>query len=108
MTLTGATGFLGAFLLRELLARTDAQIVCLVRAPEDALVADPIASVRAVYAAQGRELSVEAEVRMRRWLAEHPANRHGAHRYGLDKFGLEAGEVKERFAAYEDRYRGLL
>src|SRR5262249_17249187 len=30
--LTGATGFLGAFLLDELLRETDAQIVCLVRA----------------------------------------------------------------------------
>jgi FkbH-like protein/thioester reductase-like protein len=36
--LTGATGYLGAFLLRELLAQTDAEILCLVRAatPEDA------------------------------------------------------------------------
>ena len=31
--LTGATGFVGAFLLRELLRRTDAKIRCLVRAP---------------------------------------------------------------------------
>ncbi len=33
--LTGATGFLGAYLLRELLARTDARIHCLVRAQSD-------------------------------------------------------------------------
>ncbi|MFC9999357.1 amino acid adenylation domain-containing protein [Nocardia sp. NPDC127526] len=33
--LTGATGFLGAFLLRELLDRTRATIYCLVRAPEN-------------------------------------------------------------------------
>ena len=31
--LTGATGFVGAFLLRELLRVTDAQVLCLVRAP---------------------------------------------------------------------------
>ncbi|GAA0368764.1 amino acid adenylation domain-containing protein [Streptomyces blastmyceticus] len=37
--LTGATGFLGAFLLRELLDRTSADIHCLVRA-EDAAQAD--------------------------------------------------------------------
>ncbi|QIG99700.1 MULTISPECIES: SDR family oxidoreductase [Bradyrhizobium] len=30
--LTGASGFLGAFLLRELLGQTDAKIYCLVRA----------------------------------------------------------------------------
>jgi len=34
--LTGATGFLGAFLLHELLRTTDADIVCLVRAKDDA------------------------------------------------------------------------
>ncbi|MEV6521863.1 amino acid adenylation domain-containing protein [Longispora sp. NPDC051575] len=33
--LTGATGFLGAFLLRELLDRTDADVYCLVRAPDE-------------------------------------------------------------------------
>jgi thioester reductase-like protein len=32
--LTGATGFLGAFLLRELLARGAERVVCLVRAPD--------------------------------------------------------------------------
>ena len=38
--LTGATGFLGAFLLRELLKCTDANIICLVRAsnPEQGLL----------------------------------------------------------------------
>ncbi|MEU7227718.1 non-ribosomal peptide synthetase [Streptomyces chrestomyceticus] len=34
--LTGATGFLGAFLLRELLRTTDAAVHCLVRAADDA------------------------------------------------------------------------
>jgi amino acid adenylation domain-containing protein/thioester reductase-like protein len=34
--LTGATGFLGAFLLRELLDRTPARVLCLVRAPDEA------------------------------------------------------------------------
>ncbi|MCY1059909.1 non-ribosomal peptide synthetase [Nannocystis sp. SCPEA4] len=33
--LTGATGFLGAFLLRELLTRTRADVVCLVRAGDE-------------------------------------------------------------------------
>lgn len=34
--LTGATGFLGAFLLRELLDRTNCEVVCLVRAQSNA------------------------------------------------------------------------
>jgi amino acid adenylation domain-containing protein/thioester reductase-like protein len=33
--LTGATGHLGSYVLRDLLTGTDAEVVCLVRAPED-------------------------------------------------------------------------
>ncbi len=33
--LTGATGFLGSFLLHELLAQTEAEVSCLVRAPDE-------------------------------------------------------------------------
>jgi thioester reductase-like protein len=40
--LTGATGFLGSFVLSELLDSTDAQIYCLVRASEDAEAADRV------------------------------------------------------------------
>jgi thioester reductase-like protein len=40
--LTGATGFVGAFLLAELLQQTRAQIVCLVRAPSAAQAMDRI------------------------------------------------------------------
>lgn len=34
--LTGATGFIGAYLLSDLLERTESEIVCLVRAPDEA------------------------------------------------------------------------
>ncbi|GAB4210738.1 MAG: hypothetical protein OHK0022_44320 [Roseiflexaceae bacterium] len=48
--LTGATGFVGAWLLHELLARTGAEVVCLVRAGDAAQAAE---RVRAALAAQG-------------------------------------------------------
>ncbi|HEX2178135.1 MAG TPA: thioester reductase domain-containing protein, partial [Actinomycetota bacterium] len=38
--LTGATGFLGAFLLHELLEQSDAEILCLVRAADEARAAE--------------------------------------------------------------------
>ncbi len=47
--LTGATGFLGSFLLRELLARTDATIHCLVRATDDVTAVDRVVSTAAKY-----------------------------------------------------------
>ncbi|MFD3506668.1 amino acid adenylation domain-containing protein [Nocardia sp. NPDC058666] len=47
--LTGATGFLGSFLLRELLEQTSATIYCLVRATDDANAVDRIVSTAAGY-----------------------------------------------------------
>lgn len=46
--LTGATGFFGSYLLRELLARTGAEVECLVRAPDEE------AAQRRISAAQER------------------------------------------------------
>jgi amino acid adenylation domain-containing protein/thioester reductase-like protein len=47
--LTGATGFLGAHLLRELLAGTDARVWCLVRAHDEADARHRIAQAAARY-----------------------------------------------------------
>ncbi len=47
--LTGATGYLGAFLLRELLDRTDARIYCLVRAADTQSALQKIADNLAMY-----------------------------------------------------------
>jgi amino acid adenylation domain-containing protein/thioester reductase-like protein len=47
--LTGATGFLGAHLLRELLAATDARVWCLVRAPDETEALSRIGQAAARY-----------------------------------------------------------
>ncbi|WP_336081265.1 non-ribosomal peptide synthetase [Nocardia sp. SSK8] len=47
--LTGATGFLGSFLLRELLDRTGATLHCLVRAADDATAVDRVVTTAATY-----------------------------------------------------------
>ncbi|HVT70462.1 MAG TPA: amino acid adenylation domain-containing protein, partial [Trebonia sp.] len=47
--LTGATGFLGAHLLSELLAATDARVHCLVRAPDEAAALTRIRQAAARY-----------------------------------------------------------
>ncbi|MGV1008347.1 MAG: thioester reductase domain-containing protein [Dermatophilaceae bacterium] len=51
--LTGSTGYLGAWVLRELVARTDAEIVCLVRALDD-----PAAETRLGTAMSAWELPI--------------------------------------------------
>jgi thioester reductase-like protein len=54
--LTGATGYLGAFLLEELLRQTPARVVCLVRAADDAAAADRVHQNLERYGARaGRE-----------------------------------------------------
>ncbi|WP_225955256.1 non-ribosomal peptide synthetase [Kibdelosporangium phytohabitans] len=47
--LTGATGFLGAFMLHELLARTRAHVYCLVRASDDAAAAKRVVAALRSY-----------------------------------------------------------
>jgi amino acid adenylation domain-containing protein/thioester reductase-like protein len=47
--LTGATGFLGAFLLDELLRQTDARVICLARARDDAEALDRVRRNLAQY-----------------------------------------------------------
>ncbi len=64
------------------------------------LARDPLATVRRIYAHFGFDLSLEAERRMRRFLAENPKNKHGRHDYSLARFGLDAREVGRRFRVY--------
>jgi hypothetical protein len=67
-------------------------------------VHDEIGMVRRIYDHFGMELSLEAEERMRRFLAAHPSDEHGAHRYTLEDAGLDAAAERERYAAYQQRF----
>lgn len=64
---------------------------------------DPVATVRRLYAALGRELTAETEDRMRAHLAAHPGD-VGAQRYSWADTGLDAGAVRERVRSYQQRY----
>ena len=64
---------------------------------------DPLATVRRLYAALGRELDPATETRMREHLAAHPGD-HGGTRYRWSDTGLDAGAVRERVRGYQDRY----
>jgi hypothetical protein len=59
--------------------------------------ADPLGTVRGIYAYFDLTLSPEAEERMRRWVADSPTSRHGEHRYSLEQFGLSADEIRRHF-----------
>lgn len=65
-----------------------------------ALIADPIGTVRRLYAALGRELSPQAAARMQSLVESRPNGGYGQNRYRLTDYGLDAGEQRARFAAY--------
>jgi hypothetical protein len=70
---------------------------------EDA-VADPLGSMAAVYDAAGMTLTPEAESAMRAWLERRPRET-GRPDYAPGTYGLTEAAIRERFAAYERRFR---
>jgi len=69
-----------------------------------ALIADPLAVVRRIYAQFDLPLTAAVEARMQRFLAEHPRDRDGHHEYSLQQFGLDADRERERFRTYRERF----
>ena len=69
-----------------------------------ALMADPIAMVRRIYAHFDMPLSADALARMQRFLAANPSDKHGAHRYTLAASGLDLDTERRRYAAYQAHF----
>jgi hypothetical protein len=60
--------------------------------------------VRQVYATAGQPLGEASLAAMDRYQEQHPRGRFGRVRYDLGVFGLDAGELRERFGFYTDRF----
>jgi hypothetical protein len=67
-------------------------------------IRDEVGMVRRIYEHFGMELSLDAEERMRGFLARNPRDKHGAHRYSLEDARLDPGTERERYRAYQERY----
>ena len=67
-------------------------------------IRDEIGMVRRIYEHFGLVLSLDAEERMRHFLAANPRDKHGAHRYRLEDAGLDAATERERYRAYQERF----
>ena len=65
-------------------------------------LADPMAVVGEIYERLGIELTTEAEVSMRRFLADNPQEKHGGHTYTFADTGLDAGALRERMRPYQE------
>jgi hypothetical protein len=68
-------------------------------------LADPIGSMRRLYAHFDEPFTAEAEASMRRLLAANPQGKHGKHHYTLEEFGLTAEGVRKHFQDYCERYK---
>jgi len=69
-----------------------------------AFMADPFATVHAIYERLGLELTRDAEARMRAFLAANPQDKHGRHRYSFADTGLDAGEWRARARRYQQYF----
>jgi hypothetical protein len=67
-------------------------------------LAEPIATVRAVYDALDLTWSDDLERRMQEHLAASPQGRHGEHSYSFDDLGLDPAPVAAGFARYVDHF----
>jgi hypothetical protein len=67
-------------------------------------IRDEVGMVRTIYAHFGLELTLDAEERMRRFLARNPRDKHGVHRYSLSDAGLDASIERERYRRYQERF----
>jgi hypothetical protein len=66
----------------------------------DQLVADPIATVRAIYDHFKLPYTAAFEAGIARYLAQNPKGKHGRHNYNSADFGLIDEAIRERFAPY--------
>jgi Sulfotransferase family len=70
----------------------------------EALVADPIGSVRELYTQFGEEVGSLHARRMRAFLDHRPQDRFGRHRYDPADFGWTYAQLAEEFEDYSTRY----
>ena len=68
-------------------------------------VADPLGIIKGIYDRLDRELTPDAEARMRHFLDTHPGDGGGGGtRYAWANTGLDAGEIRERARPYQERF----
>jgi hypothetical protein len=67
-------------------------------------LADPLATVRSIYARLGLELKPQAEARMQAFTAANPQDKHGLHRYSFADTALDAGAWRERSRRYQQYF----
>lgn len=70
----------------------------------DAIMRDPLAEVRNIYAHFGEDFTPQAEAAMQAYMRDNPKGKHGKHSYSLETYGLTREGVHDAFADYIERY----
>jgi hypothetical protein len=70
----------------------------------DEFMAQPFATIGAIYDRLGIEFTAGSEQRMRDFLATHPQDAYGRHRYTWAETGLDEGELRDRTRRYQDYF----
>lgn len=68
------------------------------------LMADPVETVRRIYAHYGESLDELHVHRMQVWMATRPQNTFGRHGYDISDFGLSKASVRAQFGEYMQRF----
>jgi hypothetical protein len=64
------------------------------------LLRDPVATLRAAYAAMERDFTPAHAERVRTYLADKPQGKFGKHRYSPEEWGFETSALRKRLAPY--------
>jgi hypothetical protein len=88
---------------RALAFRTRMGEECFADIEFDALQSDPVAAIGSAYDRLGMELGAGRQP-VEDWARAHPPHQHGVHEFALEEFGLDADTVRNRFAAYFERF----
>ena len=68
----------------------------------DSLVADPIGTVRGIYAHFGLPWTDAYASKLREFVQKNPKDKRGKHRYAASDYGLIEGEISERLGFYSE------
>jgi len=96
--------YLALSLERGLAARDRAKPERFLDVSYDRFVVEPMETVRRVYEHFELRLASETAGRMQENVHTNPGRKLGAHTYGLEEYGLTPERVKQRLAAYIDRF----
>lgn len=70
----------------------------------DSFIADPIETIRGIYAHFGLPWSDSVDASLRQYIENHPKNKHGQHRYAASDFGLTEAGIADRLNFFYGEY----